>query len=460
VCPVRIPKKIRPFPVDPGELTSFHFLPYRPRPIPSSIAMDFQMQQTMAAPARNFPSFGYCDSYFVENHDDEGIYVRAAAERERARNVAKLRQKSLAEELSRLTADEYQEDVLDHMEHMEAQTMPDIQSIEIQTEIQWFMRPYLLDFLLEAHHAFQLLPETLHLAVNLLDRYCSKRVVYKRHYQLVGCAALLIAAKYGDRKERVPTIRELKSMCCSLYDDDMFTQMEWHVLQTLNWVIGHPTVTSFLELALFEVAPDSELEHMCWYISELALYHKDFIPVRPSIMARSCLALARCILARQTSRCDDWSLRYDSQVALNLSNYLTQPSQALLRKYASPHLSNVSTTIDIFLKHQALLAQQRVMPIVNEMPQMEIDPVPANAYLAPQTPQKPGYGNGAGGMLTPPITPDKDHMNHPGYAVSQGLLPRVVAPCTPTPPSHLGHQPHSHFAAAPQAYMGQVQYVP
>jgi hypothetical protein len=35
--------------------------------------------------------------------------------------------------------------------------MPDIHSIEIQTEIQWFMRPYLLDFLLEAHHAFQLL---------------------------------------------------------------------------------------------------------------------------------------------------------------------------------------------------------------------------------------------------------------------------------------------------------------
>ena len=63
------------------------------------------------------------------------------------------------------------------------------------------MRPYLVDFLIEAHAAFQLLPETLFLAVNLLDRYCSKRVVYKRHYQLVGCAALLIAAKYGDRKE-------------------------------------------------------------------------------------------------------------------------------------------------------------------------------------------------------------------------------------------------------------------
>ena len=41
------------------------------------------------------------------------------------------------------------------------------------------MRPYLIDFLIEAHAAFALLPETLFLTVNLLDRYCSRRVVYK-----------------------------------------------------------------------------------------------------------------------------------------------------------------------------------------------------------------------------------------------------------------------------------------
>lgn len=417
-----------------------------------------QSEQLQQPSTRSFPAFGYCDSYFVESHDDdEGIYARAAAERERARNVAKMRQKGIAEELSRSTAEEYQEDVLDHMEYMQELTMPDIQSIEIQTEIQWFMRPYLLDFLLEAHHAFQLLPETLHLAVNLLDRYCSKRVVYKRHYQLVGCASLLIAAKYGDRKERVPTIRELKSMCCSLYDDDMFTQMEWHVLQTLNWVIGHPTVTGFLQLALTEVAFDPELEHMSWYISELALYHKDFIPVRPSVMARSCLALARCILSRQQSRYEDWSSRYDPQVVLNLSNHLAHPSQALLRKYASPHLSSVSTTIDLFLKHQAMLAQRVSQTPVNELPRMEIDSNPSTgAYLTPQTPQKPGYTSTTHGMLTPPITPDKDQLATMGYGINNHGL-RMVQ-CAPTPPSG-EHGPLNGFATQPQHYMPQPQFV-
>lgn len=80
----------------------------------------------MAGQSQGFPShpshgsYGYCNSYFVENHDDdEGIFARAAAERERQHGVAKLRQRALAEELSRHTAAEYQEDVLDHMEYME-----------------------------------------------------------------------------------------------------------------------------------------------------------------------------------------------------------------------------------------------------------------------------------------------------------------------------------------------------
>jgi hypothetical protein len=55
---------------------------------------------------------------------------------------------------------------------------PVVDLIDIQTELRWFMRPYLLDFLIEAQHAFQLLPETLFLDVNLLDRYCSRREVF------------------------------------------------------------------------------------------------------------------------------------------------------------------------------------------------------------------------------------------------------------------------------------------
>jgi hypothetical protein len=333
------------------------------------------------------------------------------------------------------------------------ETMPDLQAIEIQTEIQWFMRPYLLDFLLEAHHAFQLLPETLHLAVNLLDRYCSRRVVYKRHYQLVGCAALLIASKYGDRKERVPTVRELKSMCCSLYDDDMFTQMEWHVLQTLGWVVGHPTVTSFLQMAMTEVAFDPELEHMAWFICELAIYHKEFIPVRPSVMARSALGLARCILDRQQPPHTHWSAQYDCTVVLNISNHLGHPSQALARKYAAPNLSSVSTTMEMFLDRQAAIAARIVATPINELPHLNIAEIqPTHPYLTPSTPQKPGFPPVPAGVLTPPITPDKFHC--PQAVGNTTLFPRL--PNTSTPPPSAEQHPPTGFA--PQ-HIPQPQFI-
>lgn len=48
--------------------------------------------------------------------------------------------------------------------------LADVASIDIQQEIQWFMRPFIVDFLVKAQAAFQLLPETRFLAVNLLDR--------------------------------------------------------------------------------------------------------------------------------------------------------------------------------------------------------------------------------------------------------------------------------------------------
>lgn len=62
--------------------------------------------------------YGNCDSYFVESQED-GVYAARAEARERARAIAREQQRSLAEELSRMTSEEYQEDILDHMEHME-----------------------------------------------------------------------------------------------------------------------------------------------------------------------------------------------------------------------------------------------------------------------------------------------------------------------------------------------------
>lgn len=321
------------------------------------------------------------------------------------------------------------------------------------------MRPYLLDFLIEAHTAFQLLPSTLFLAINLLDRYCSKRVVYKRHYQLVGCAALLIAAKYNDKKDRVPTVKELKSMCCSLYDDDMFIQMEWHVLQTLGWTIGHPTVDSFLDIAVLHQPEDMLVEHMTLYILEIALFHRDFVSKPSSELARAALALSRYILERTQPHHSEWAAQYDSTTLVALSHQLHQPSTVVARKYASAHYSRVSKVLEQFLDRQAsLVSYARSTPPVET-------PVESKNYqgeMGLATPQKSQHLSAiAHGYLTPPITPENGafaqaQMGH--HAV--GRVGPTVNGCSPSPaPESEMHYIHPEAYQQQEAmYMSQQQH--
>ena len=355
-----------------------------------------------------------CDSYFVECDGDRGRRYRDLI-REEERQAKRSVQVAIAEHLSNVDSNEYRSDHLRAMEKMEVsaqkqkafawplsscrhqlETLPDVANIDIQTEIQWYMRPYLLDFLIEANTAFGLLPETLFLTINVLDRYCSRRIVYKKHYQLVGCSALLIASKYGDRKDRVPTIRELKGMCCGLYEDNMFTQLEWHVLQTLNWAIGHPSIDNFLQLAVEHVQYDPEVEHMANYISEMALFQKEFVSKRPSNMARASLALARCILNRPQELNTVWAGQFDSQTLVALSQELHRPSAILSRKYASAPLSRVSITLDDFVTQQAALSKFNNTP-----------PTPPAVDTCSDVFEKSGYGQG-------PATADKK-ANVPSY---------------------------------------------
>ncbi|KAF4125215.1 Cyclin, C-terminal domain [Geosmithia morbida] len=386
-------------------------------------------------------------TFFVESDDD--FNASTITPRQAAKMIARRKQDLIGNELSRLAADEYLEDVMQHMAHMEEETVPDVNLIDMQREIQWFMRPYLIDFLVEAHAAFALLPETLYLTINLLDRYCAKRIVYKQHYQLVGCAALLIAAKYGDKKDRVPQIHELNNMCCGLYDSGMFTQMEMHVLNTLDWSIGHPTVDFFAQLMVAEEQDDQDVDHMAAYMSEIAMYHRDFVSTKPSTMARASLVLARAVLGRPEVNDGAWD-QTENVTLLTLSQHLHRPSPTLARKYSSQHLSKVSQKLADFMAQQAALARRNAEPPTPPTESVKH----SNDVLS--TPQK-GNGAPAGfdGYLTPPITPDGHHFANAAAAATNQYS--VQPPRCPVTPSHgrQEQQPQQYPSTTHGAYANQ-----
>ncbi|KAK5000231.1 hypothetical protein LTR28_013136, partial [Elasticomyces elasticus] len=87
----------------------------------------------------------------------------------------------------------------------------------------------------------------------------------------------------------------------------------------------------------------------------------------------------------------------------------------------------------------AQIARLNAQPLVTaEFPPLDVQQASASQYLNPQTPQKVQYPVAPMGVLTPPITPDKDFSGNTGYGVSHGMPPRLNA--TPTPPPSAEHQ--------------------
>ncbi|CAH6718815.1 G1/S-specific cyclin Ccn1p [[Candida] jaroonii] len=209
---------------------------------------------------------------------------------------------------------EYAQDITNYSAILESSSSVNPSMIDLQPEIQWFMRPFLLDFLIELHGSFKLQPQTLFLSLNIVDRYCSKRIVFKRHYQLVGCTALWIAAKYEDKKSRVPTLKELSMMCRNAYDEDMFVQMEMHILGTLDWSLGHPNLEDCLQLSITacNISPAltprkynsnskgsstlSAVTAVGRFLCEISLYNKFFLTVPPSLVSFTANLLACSML--------------------------------------------------------------------------------------------------------------------------------------------------------------------
>lgn len=68
---------------------------------------------------------------------------------------------------------EYCSEIQLHMQMTEADTMPDGFYMKRQHDINENVRAILVDWLISVHAKFKLLPETLYLTVNLIDRYLS-----------------------------------------------------------------------------------------------------------------------------------------------------------------------------------------------------------------------------------------------------------------------------------------------
>lgn len=261
------------------------------------------------------------------------------------------RQAVAERDLSRRVAAEYRTEILQHMEDMDEATRPNPAMINTQPEIDWQIWPYLIDFMIDSHARLELEPQTLFMAVNIVNRYCALRIVYRKHLQLVGCTALWIAAKYEDKKGRVPSLATLSNMCCSVYQTVMFVQMEGHMLSTLDWSISHCTVDSFLSICLSHGASPL-LNNLTLYLAEITLYIRPFIGVNPQTIARTIHLLALHILSFYPSLSSQSISSAELECLHLLSEAMTSPSRTVADKYSSNQRYQVTRLVSSYVSRQ------------------------------------------------------------------------------------------------------------
>ncbi|TVU50348.1 hypothetical protein EJB05_01717 [Eragrostis curvula] len=156
----------------------------------------------------------------------------------------------------------------------------------IQKDVNSKMRAILIDWLVEVADEYRLVPDTLYLAVNYIDRYLSGNKVKRQRKHEEICA---------------PQVEEF----CYITDNTYFRyevrDMESSVLNHLKYEMNAPTTKCFLRRIVstaqsFDEDESMNLELLANYVAELSLLEYNLLSYRPSLIASSAVFLAKFIL--------------------------------------------------------------------------------------------------------------------------------------------------------------------
>lgn len=191
---------------------------------------------------------------------------------------------------------EYGDDIFEYMREMETRMTPNPYYMEQQTEIQWSMRGVLMDWVVQVHQRFNLLPETLFLTINYIDRFLSCKIVSLGKLQLVGATAIFVAAKYEE--VNCPTIAEIIFMVDHGYTADELLKAERFMLSMLQFELGWPGPMSFLRRISKADDYDLETRTLAKYFLEVTIMDERFVGCKPSFLAAGAHCMARLMLRK------------------------------------------------------------------------------------------------------------------------------------------------------------------
>eukprot|EP00754_Rhynchopus_humris_P027805 Rhum_TRINITY_DN15109_c7_g5::Rhum_TRINITY_DN15109_c7_g5_i1::g.140307::m.140307/K21777/CCNB; G2/mitotic-specific cyclin-B, other len=224
-----------------------------------------------------------------------------------------------------------------------------------QTEVTDKMRAILIDWLVDVHLKYKCRPETIYLAVNLLDRYLSRKAVEKKKLQLVGCVAMMLACKYEEVVP--PEVRDFVHISANTYTRGEMLAMEKSVLVELGYNLTVPTMWQFLTQLIGGERTDT-MRHGAEYLAEQTLMCAKMAGFPPSLQAAACVYLSRKVLGAAPVWPQDLedrsthSERSLFDVVQVLDDYLRKVPRlkicAVRKKYSHSRYSNISQSFDVY----------------------------------------------------------------------------------------------------------------
>ncbi|CAL8327953.1 unnamed protein product [Boreogadus saida] len=277
------------------------------------------------------------------------------------------------------------------------------------TDISPAQRDEAVRWLAEVHGSLQLYPETLALAVSILDRFLGPIKARPKYLRCIAIACFFLAAKTCEEDECVPCVSVLagSSGCdCTVSE---IRRMERVILDKLHWNLHTATPLHFLQIfhallvcgGSMVLVGGSRSQHLSLLTRRLhhCLADHTLTQVRGSMLALSLISL------ELESCCSDWlKLTIDllSKAKMD-SQELIRCREQLSRRLSTQRASLPPNTLYIYHPHQD--------------PPRRAPPPPAPGSALSTATQDPASSEGAWtphshSSPTPPLLPAQLHRPH------------------------------------------------
>jgi cyclin B len=153
-----------------------------------------------------------------------------------------------------------------------------------QKDINCRMRAIIVNWIIEVHDRFKLLPDTLFLSVIIFDRYMSIiNNIDKNKLQLIGVTSLLIACKYEEIFS--PEMRDFVCILDREYEREDLMIEENNILKLLKFEVIYPSSLRYYEILRIEFGIEEKYYKYGNYLLELTLLDCKFSKYSQAVIA-------------------------------------------------------------------------------------------------------------------------------------------------------------------------------